>query len=342
MNSNNNQKPTVCIMMASYNGEEYIEEQIDSILGQTYTDWQLYIRDDGSKDRTLEILRKYALGDARFHICTNGTDVHGAFPNFFALINYCKEEPSFDYYMFSDQDDYWYPDKIQKMVDRMQQEKTKKPILCYADMALMDGEGRIYEQSLDKQWKISEKGRVSYFFSHKVSGCNLIMNYSLFQILPKVDPGGVHVDILAHDAFCASVAAVFGKVVFLPESLMKYRRHGENVTSAVKFNITLPRIINRIFNLRRLAAAHAVVYNQSLIVIYMVQSIEMTDKQKQMTEGIRQTILKGGLPAVRFLKRNHVMFGHFVENASRYLIIGTGIYKNYLYQDVLDMVSNKN
>ena len=92
----------VTILMSTYNGENFLAEQIESIQQQTYTDWTLLIRDDGSKDKTREIIKRFALEDDRItFINPNKTENLGVIKSFFTLLKYQES----DYYLFSDQDD---------------------------------------------------------------------------------------------------------------------------------------------------------------------------------------------------------------------------------------------
>ena len=100
-------KRSIAILMATYNGEKYLKEQIDSIMNQTNHDWTLYIQDDGSKDKTLDIIKSYS--DERIVWVDNGLTRQGCCMNFMSLLN--KVESS--YYMFCDQDDVWLPEKVQ-------------------------------------------------------------------------------------------------------------------------------------------------------------------------------------------------------------------------------------
>lgn len=100
----------ISICMSTYNGEEYLSEQIDSIIGQTYTNWQLYVHDDGSSDNTREILNDYQKQDDRIHF--SKTNNHqGIIKAFIELVQNVESE----YYMFCDQDDVWLNNKIEMM-----------------------------------------------------------------------------------------------------------------------------------------------------------------------------------------------------------------------------------
>jgi glycosyltransferase involved in cell wall biosynthesis len=97
---------TIAILMATYNGEKYLGEQIDSLLAQTNMDWQLYIHDDGSTDNTQAILQEYAQKHSNIHILEYESQ-RGAMKNFLSLLQRVEA----DYYMFCDQDDVWLKQK---------------------------------------------------------------------------------------------------------------------------------------------------------------------------------------------------------------------------------------
>ena len=90
----------VLIMLASYNGEKYIREQIESICRQTYSDWHLLIQDDGSSDGTIDIVTEYCNKDERVELIVNTEKVHGAYINFHVLVNKARAMQPYKYYMF--------------------------------------------------------------------------------------------------------------------------------------------------------------------------------------------------------------------------------------------------
>ena len=121
-------KPKIDILMATYNGGKYVEEQLKSIISQSYENWNLVIRDDGSSDNTLKILNEYSKNDKRIHIISDNKGNLGLVKNFEELMKRSTEE----YIMFSDQDDVWVDNKInillQKMleIEKKMQSKKKK------------------------------------------------------------------------------------------------------------------------------------------------------------------------------------------------------------------------
>ena len=133
-------KPKIDILMATYNGEKYIEEQLKSIISQSCENWNLVIRDDGSDDNTLRILNEYSKRDKRIHIISDNKGNLGLVKNFEELMKHSTEE----YIMFSDQDDAWADNKINILLQKMQETEEKmqikKPILVHSNSYICDEE----------------------------------------------------------------------------------------------------------------------------------------------------------------------------------------------------------
>lgn len=321
----------VLIMMAVYNGENYISAQIDSILNQTYGNWKLVVQDDNSTDKTVDIVKEYASRDDRISVCSNETDQHGAYENFFALTARCKDMERFDYYMFSDQDDIWHEDKIERFLGFVKErEKKNRPILCYADMTTVDKEGKVIEPSLNKQFGMGNKNRTSFFFSHKVFGCNTMFNRALFEKVPAMDMTRPNLHILSHDNYFTKFAAVFGSVYFFPESLMDYRRHGDNSTSHEKYKADAGLILRRVTHLLELSELHANLYSQTLMAISEMKKLELNWQQERFVNAIEEALEKGGFRAAVFCIRHKVVWGRVIEKASRLIVLSLGQYRKYL------------
>ena len=124
--------------MATYNSEKYIIEQIDSIIAQTYTDWSLYIRDDGSKDRTLSLIKDYQTRYDNIFLLDSHESL-GPRDSFLDLLSKVESE----YYMFSDHDDIWLSNKIERFVDEIDTYISGNdlcPIIVCSDLKVVDSE----------------------------------------------------------------------------------------------------------------------------------------------------------------------------------------------------------
>ncbi|WP_251545352.1 glycosyltransferase family 2 protein [Limosilactobacillus caecicola] len=230
----------VVILMSTYNGERYLKEQIESIRNQNYPDWQLYIRDDGSQDRTQDIIRNYTKQDARIHFF-NESHVHnvGVVNSFMDLF----EHTSADYYMFSDQDDYWLPNKVGATLQLMQQsEEQGAPVCVHTDLKIVDADLNGDElMNGDDVWHQF----THLMFGNCITGCTMMVNSALkdYVEFDRLDINRIYM----HDWWLALIAAAFGKVEYLNQPTILYRQHGDNVVGSKQKN-TIPYLIHRLFN----------------------------------------------------------------------------------------------
>ncbi len=209
---------SVCILLSTYNGEKYIEEQLQSIFSQSF--WQnctLFVRDDGSKDGTVEILRKYeAKGKLKL---TCGENI-GYAQSFLTLL---KNAQGFDYYSFCDQDDFWLETKIERAVTLLEKENKDKPLLYFSDCYYCD-----------KDLQITSKRKLNHTdFSFEKSlfdcwalGFTFLINKKMFDLLAKGDLSKV----VSHDHYIEMAAILFGKTIYDDTPTAKYRRHQESVS----------------------------------------------------------------------------------------------------------------
>ena len=129
----------IAVLLATYNGENYISEQIESIFAQTEKDWMLYVHDDGSKDTTQQILKKYVADYPEQIVLVDGPATGGAKTNFLYLF----QQVEAPFYMCCDQDDVWLPDKIEvtkKEMDNLVRGDEDKPCLVFTELRVVDGE----------------------------------------------------------------------------------------------------------------------------------------------------------------------------------------------------------
>ncbi len=318
----------VRIMMATYNGEKYIREQIESIISQTYPNWSLIIQDDGSKDGTWAILEKYRDQDKRIFIRKSTEAKHGAYYNFHSIANQEKQsEDSFDYYMFCDQDDVWYGDKIEKMLSMISRVSDDRAVFGYADMKIMDENGSVISESICQTEGLQFINNISLFFSHIIYGCNTIMNKKAFLAVPQIDTFDESVRILSHDNLYAKFSGLFGEVVYLPDQLMSYRRHSNNVTSKHEYGYGLKRILKRTLGIDNLSKDHAHTYNQSLLAISLYRREYGNHKE---VDEIEKILRCGGLKAINYVNKHKVKWGNPVKDYSHRLVMISKMYIKYL------------
>ena len=238
----------VSVLLATYNGEKYLKQQIDSILNQTYTDFRLYISDDGSKDGTLRILNDYVEKyPSKIILLSHHEPTGAAAKNFFYLL---KEVDS-DLFLFSDQYDVWDERHIEILVKKylsLNEEDNSKPICVHADLSVVDSELNILDSSMFRLQKLPKKNlsRYFYFVQNNVTGCALLINKKMkeFVFLDEKKLNESLEKILMHDIFFASIASLFGMIYFVDTPVVFYRQHGRNVVGA-KNVISIKYMLNK-------------------------------------------------------------------------------------------------
>jgi len=221
----------VAILMATYNGEKYLEEQIESIIDQTYKNWILYIRDDNSKDNTQKIIDEYVkLYPNKIVQIKDNITAGGACENFMCLLKNVHNNEKYKMYMFCDQDDYWLKDKVEITVNRYLNIKNReKPVLIHTDLYVTDSNLNLISKSFIKYSGLNGKRKKfnNYLIENNATGCTMLINDKLADLV-KFNIK----NIMMHDWYFALIASAFGEVVFLNKSTIKYRQHSNNTVGA--------------------------------------------------------------------------------------------------------------
>lgn len=203
----------VSVCLATYNGAKYIKEQLDSILIQLSPFDEIIISDDGSKDNTLDAIKE--MNDARIRIYAN-KEKHGVTHNFANALQYAQG----DYIFLSDQDDIWYPNKVDICIKRLE-----TSICILHNGSLIDGEGNRLNDDLFAIYGT----RIGYWknlFRNTYVGCCMAFRKELLtHILP------IPFQIKMHDMWIALLAEKFGKTELIQDNLIYYRRHANNAST---------------------------------------------------------------------------------------------------------------
>lgn len=206
----------VLVLLSTYNGEKYLPEQLASLLNQKNVDLHVLVRDDGSKDKTIDYLA--SLSDLRvdYYIGENKRAVG----SFLDLIQ--KAPVDYDYYAFCDQDDVWLEDKLEAAVFQLNELDERKPALYYSGQIITDDKlDVLYRHNLDTKRSI----KANCIFN-QMAGCTAVFNRTLLQELQKYSPKNIY----GHDVWCYRVcAALDGNIVVDSEGKILYRQHGDNV-----------------------------------------------------------------------------------------------------------------
>lgn len=219
------------ILLATYNGEKYLREQLDSILNQTYQNIQLIISDDCSKDDTRKILKEYENRDNRIKVYHQNENI-GCIKNFEFLLKQVKS----DIYMLSDQDDIWMPEKIEKTYEKLEKEKAD---LVFGDLEVVDSNLEIMDPSFNDFMKLSRKIKkhindyeLNYLYNC-VTGCTIM---SRKKWIDKILPLPTNSKYVLHDHWIGLMISLEGKLDYIPEKYIKYRQHEDNEVGTDKIS----------------------------------------------------------------------------------------------------------
>lgn len=219
----------VAILLATYNGEAFLPELLDSLFAQTFKKWRLFIHDDGSKDNTMNIIRRYQKAHSNITIM-DYPPTGGAKNNFFSML----QRVNADYYFFCDDDDVWMRDKVETLLQVMESigGNKEKPCIVFSDLQVVNADLSVISPSF-----MHYEGIYPEFIntfnelgaSNLCPGCAMLINNLAKQsIVFPVDKA------LMHDTWIVlCVAKAKGIIKYVNKSLVKYRQHGNNVLGAI-------------------------------------------------------------------------------------------------------------
>jgi rhamnosyltransferase len=216
----------VFVVLSSYNGARYIGEQIESIRRQTFTEWKLLVRDDGSSDETIRIVEALASSDPRIELVRDGRGNLQTVASFGALLERAMAAGA-GYVALADQDDVWQPRKLSDQLTVLREREsaigTGTPLLVHSDLAVVAEDLSVIQpSSLDFRGHETEFPLGRLVVQNYVTGCTVLVNRALLQTalpFPK---------IIMHDWWLALCAAALGEVLCLPQPTVLYRQHGRN------------------------------------------------------------------------------------------------------------------
>ena len=301
----------VSVALAAYNGEKYLREQLDSILNQDFKDFTLYISDDGSSDGTLKILDEYAAKDSRVKLFPKHEPNESACRHFL----YMLENIQSDLYLFCDQDDVWTGNHIGSFVEKykaLSDDEKNLPVLIHSDLKIVDSSLNEISPSLFEYSHLPKNpDRRFYFQLNNVTGCACMINNELKNYALK---NTAMLDenlskVLMHDHFFATIAAEFGKKIFIPESTVLYRQHGTNVCGAGE-GWNLKSFIKKVFSYSQHKISysqHKISYSQHKIFAGFFAGYfreELSEKEYSCLVSYSQLEKRNKISRLLFLARN--------------------------------------
>ena len=215
--------------MSTFNGHRFLVRQIQSLQDQSHTNWRLIVRDDGSIDDTQRILSNLASQDRRIHIAPCSGQNLGAASSFISLLQYVTA-PNF---MFCDQDDLWYHEKIAAQLRRLAGNETVPTLTC-SDLDLIESAGHLKGTMFLEQQNFSVVRGIQLrrlALQNVVVGCTVAGNAALLQLVRRIEGGFVQSAVM-HDWWVALTASAFGQILYDPNPTVQYRIHSSNTLGA--------------------------------------------------------------------------------------------------------------
>lgn len=261
----------VMVFLSAYNGEKYLKQQIDSILNQKEVMVFITVRDDGSCDETLEIIKDYARQYNNISYIS-GNNI-GFRKSFWKLLR--SAENKYDYYAFSDQDDVWYETKLRDAVKVLQTDKNKYQLYATGMDVVSDKLEHLSCQTFPKL-------RISYgsaLSRQRLAGCTMVFNRGLFELCHQIKMDENKDEIISHDGLLYYTCLLCGgKLFFRQESSMMFRRHAETVTEQGKGLWAKIRTLFRVFGRDRNKR-----FRQTLYLYNNLKDM-ITDENKALVE----------------------------------------------------------
>lgn len=216
---NRKSNPLVSIALCTYNGERFLQQQLDSLVNQSYDNLEIIAVDDKSTDNTLAILKMYETKYKFLKIHQNETNI-GFRLNFETALLKCSGE----FLALCDQDDIWDLDKI-----KVQVENINENTLVYHDSALIDSNGLKLNKNISDVINMYSGNKHHYFlFENCISGHTCLFSRSLLKDLLPLP------ETVYHDRWLGFIATLRGNVLYLDQTLVDYRQHSSSTTDILR------------------------------------------------------------------------------------------------------------
>lgn len=295
------ERAEVAILMCTYNGAAFLREQLESFANQTFHSWTLFVSDDASTDATREILAEYQQrwGAERLHVFEGPRQ--GFARNFLSLLG--RPEVRAQFYAFSDQDDVWFADKLERSVDRLVEIRAHKPALYCSRTQLVDSARNMAGYSP----LFSKPPSFRNALVQSLAGANtMLINQAARNLLMQLPEG---MSIVAHDWLAyILVTGCGGVAIYDARPSLEYRQHGDNVIGA---NNSFKDRVNRV---RKMLSGRFVRWNDANLQILKAMSPLLTQENRAVLADFERSRSSGFSVRLRALRRSGVYRQTFIGN----------------------------
>ncbi len=260
----------VAVVLSTYNGEKYLAEQLESIVGQDNVEVKLLIRDDGSRDSTVAIVRDFASRHANVRLTAGANK--GVTESFLSALK--EADSDCDFFAFADQDDVWDRRKLANAVERLTSVgDPSAPLLYCSQVELVDA--RLAHLRFGRM--LREISFRNALFQNIVAGCTIVMNHRARDLIVRPS---ITRDILIHDWWCYLAISALGRILYDDRPTIKYRQHGNNVVGSQ--TTLMGRIVGRYE--RTLHGLHGRFPSEQNELFLKLYGEELSEEQRRFAE----------------------------------------------------------
>ena len=324
----------VLILCAFYNAEKYIRAQLDSVIAQTFTDWELILSNDGANEATMDIVREFLAKEPRMHITDNNTGRHGSHGNYRNLV-INSDGDDFGYFVYMDHDDVWKPDKLEVCVNKADAVKDKygdnKPVCFSSNMEIIDENGVVTDPDFAGTYQYQIKNPMDAFFTHRVFGCNLFFDKQVYLAVKQLMSDPDFSQSISFDNFTyQTAAAIDADLSFIPKVLMSYRRHSSNSTKGAVYKINPQYFLRMAAQIGTVIHNNAFIARDSIDAIDYILRLDLTPQKRDELLEVRNGLEKGGIPAMRMWKKYNVSCGDRQRTIENWLSLCLGFERKFM------------
>lgn len=304
----------VVILLSTYNGQRYLSQQLDSLCRQTFSHFSILIRDDGSSDASVEVVKGYV---ARYeNIKLIAGENLGVVRSFLELLKAAPSSPQ-HYYAFCDQDDVWQPEKLEVAVARLRAESNPDVALYFSRLKIVDPQ----LQSLGISAIPAYIGFENALVENAALGCTQVFGASIRQLMLQAQPELM----MMHDWWAYLLAATFGTVIYDAEPRIAYRQHTANVVGWDKNMVSLLKK-SKIFLHNLLIQKNGLQSLRQAQYFLHAYPDMPTDKRNTLTQLLALRESGGMFDRYQFLMQHTVKRNHKLENMILALTVIAGLH----------------
>lgn len=293
--------PPILILLSTYNGQRYLGELLDSLYAQTEQNFSVLVRDDGSTDQTLTLLKAYCESHSNITLI-EGANV-GVIESFMALLRECSVR-SGQLYAFCDQDDIWHPEKLSRAVSKINATAEPMSTLYCSRLTYTDSELHILGQSAIPRFFGFENALVE----NVAIGCTMMFGENIRQKMLSADT----TKMMMHDWWAYLCGSAFGELIYDPESNIYYRQHANNT---VGWNKRLTRMLRKSTGfLANILRDKQGLQSLKQATVFLETYPELALEKQAVIREILSLREKGILSRYRFLQQTKIQRNHPLEN----------------------------